>query len=216
MREEEAKDASASSQEPSAQVVHESGGLASVSRARTKDAVTIVREALVDEVDALHALINIAYRRESRILPGPRILKEDLSADLADGANLFLVAEQEGEIVGTIRVRFEDGPAGAPPCPYFGLFAVTPQLQGQGIGRKLVAAVEDAARSLGHGAVHLDCARDLGMCGYYEALGYRALAESAGIYLSFLKPFTLVTMKKSLRDYPVTAAGNPSTRLSAR
>ena len=160
----------------------------------------IVRRANRDDADTLYMLINLAYRTERRLLPGPRILKTDLYAELADRANVFIVAETDGHIVGTIRVRVEEGPAYGPRSPFFGLFAVAPQCQHNGVGRRLIAAAEEVVRASGLGEIHLQCAREMGMCGYYEALGYRAIEEDFGPHGNCVQIFTLVTMRKDLRQ----------------
>jgi len=76
-----------------------------------------------------------------------------------------LVAEAEGKVVGTVTIYAwtQDN-----PCPYyrrpglfyFGQFAVDPSFQGQGLGRRLVDAVEDYAKSQRGIELALDTAVD--------------------------------------------------------
>jgi GNAT superfamily N-acetyltransferase len=58
---------------------------------------------------------------------------------------------------------------------------VLPQLRGRGIGRELLAALEDAARHLGHRIVRLDTAADIPHARrMYLAAGYREIADYNG------------------------------------
>lgn len=84
-----------------------------------------------------------------------------------------LVATRDGEIVATMRVHLEDDAWGV-----YG-FAVTPALQGQGIGRDMLHRVCVQARGAGAATVHLEVAVDNDRAlGLYTSLGFiRATTE---------------------------------------
>ncbi len=76
-----------------------------------------------------------------------------------------LVAEREGVIVGCVLFH-PDEPGGGRLLQ----MAVDPALQGQGVGSKLVQALEARVRAAGFLTIHLH-ARDTAI-GFYERLGY--------------------------------------------
>jgi mycothiol synthase len=61
---------------------------------------------------------------------------------------LRLVAENEHRVVGVVMAALGAQPSGA-PVGYVDLLAVSPEVQGQGIGRKLLDAVEEAIKGAG-------------------------------------------------------------------
>lgn len=108
----------------------------------------IVRPATDDDVAAVVALVESAYRGESSragwtteadLLDGQRTD----AAEVAELVPHLLLAVEETGIVGccTLVARHDHA--------YFGMFAVTPTLQGGGVGSVLLAAAEDRARALG-------------------------------------------------------------------
>lgn len=181
------------------------GGVAAIETRRWERAaaeeelVATIRRARPGDLGALYLLINLAYMRERWLLPGPRIMKQDLAAEMSSSSNLFIVADTSVGVIGTLRIRLEASPAGGQaPSPFFGLFAVAPMFQGRGVGRRLVMAAEQVALSRGFGKLHLQCGGELGMVGYYEAMGFKAIKEDFGLHSNSMEPFTLVTMMKEL------------------
>ena len=65
------------------------------------------------------------------------------------------------------------------PLALFGQFAVEPNLQNQGLGRRLIETVEAEARRLGAIEICLDTAQAADhLVGYYQKLGYEIRAEA--------------------------------------
>ncbi|MBI4935124.1 MAG: GNAT family N-acetyltransferase [Actinobacteria bacterium] len=95
-------------------------------------------------------------------------------ADDPDGlrppAGLFVVARHDAAPVGCGGLKFDTGvPA------YIKRMWISPTARGQGVGRLLLAHLEDLARDLGHQTVHLETNRNLAeairmyrMAGYEE------------------------------------------------
>ena len=109
----------------------------------------VFRDATPADVDAVVALVTSAYRGESSragwtteadLLDGARIDGDVLRADLARPRSRVLLAEADRTLVACAHVAVEDG------CGYFGMFAVVPGLQGQGIGARMLAECERIAR----------------------------------------------------------------------
>ncbi|MCD9028170.1 GNAT family N-acetyltransferase [Luteimonas sp. BDR2-5] len=108
------------------------------------------RAATADDVPALVALVTSAYRGESSragwtteadLLDGQRIDPDVLLADIARADSRVVVVDgDDGRPLACAHVAIEDG------CGYFGMFAVSPRLQGRGTGAALLAECERIAR----------------------------------------------------------------------
>lgn len=99
----------------------------------------IIEVAGVEDAEELLALQKLAYREpaerceDSDIPPMSQTL-EQMRGDLV--SHLYLKALDEGRIIGAVRGRCENG-----TC-YVGRLIVHPGLQGQGLGRRLLAEIE--------------------------------------------------------------------------
>ncbi len=108
------------------------------------------RLARSEDIPALHALIESAYRgdsakqgwtHEADLLAGQRTDQQELAAILVDPHHVIIVAQPEKEIAGCVAVRRVSGGRA-----YLGMLTVDPLLQSGGLGRRLIAAAEDHAR----------------------------------------------------------------------
>lgn len=106
------------------------------------------RDATAQDVPALVALVNAAYRpgpqaagwtHETGLLGGTRTDPLQVAALIA-GPGVVLMAEAGGQVQGCVHVD----PHGQ-DC-HIGMLAVPPALQDQGLGRRLLAAAEQAGR----------------------------------------------------------------------
>jgi N-acetylglutamate synthase-like GNAT family acetyltransferase len=107
-----------------------------------------MRAARADEVEAIVALVQSAYRGESSrrgwtteadVLDGQRTDAQEVRETLPH----LLVAERDGALVGVCAMQ-PHGDEG-----HFGMFAVSPDEQGGGVGSALLATAEERARGLG-------------------------------------------------------------------
>ena len=87
------------------------------------------------EVDAITALINLAFQVEKFFIDGDRIDSVEVRSLFQKG--WFLVMETEGVLCGCVYVE----PRGS--RAYLGLLSIHPAKQGTGMGARLVAAAED-------------------------------------------------------------------------
>ena len=124
-----------------------------------------IRLAQSADVEALSALINIAFRVELPFIEGDRINPDGVREDMKKGK--FLVAEDVAGLAGCVYVEVR-GDRG-----YLGLLAVEPRRQGTGLGRKLMDAAEDFFRNANCVAVDLRIvsAREP-LPRFYRHLGY--------------------------------------------
>lgn len=103
------------------------------------------RTATEDDVPALTALVESAYRgdasragwtTEADLLDGQRTDPEGVAAVVKDPDSVLLVVERDGGIVACCQLEHRGVHA------YFGMFAVSPLLQGGGLGRAVLAEAE--------------------------------------------------------------------------
>ncbi|MEU0656581.1 GNAT family N-acetyltransferase [Streptomyces albogriseolus] len=142
------------------------------------DAALTFRDATDADVDALVELIESAYRGESSragwtteadILQGQRTDPEGVLEVVKAPDSRLLTVEREGRIVACCQLEHRGDHA------YFGMFAVSPALQGAGLGRAVIAEAERQAReSWGVTEMHMTVItvrEDL--IAWYERRGYR-------------------------------------------
>lgn len=95
--------------------------------------------------------------------------RRDIERKLTVQPELFLVAEADGEIVGSVMAGY-DGHRG-----WLYYLAADPRRRGEGIGRALVAKAEAKLFAMGCPKVQLMVRPDnTAARGFYEALGYDA------------------------------------------
>ncbi|MET9367308.1 GNAT family N-acetyltransferase [Streptomyces griseoflavus] len=142
------------------------------------DSVLTFRDATDADVDALVALIESAYRGESSragwtteadILQGQRTDPEGVLEVVRSPDSRLLTVEREGRVVACCQLEHRGVYA------YFGMFAVSPALQGAGLGRTIIAEAERRARETwGVDEMHMtviSVREDL--IAWYERRGYR-------------------------------------------
>ncbi|GAA3999300.1 GNAT family N-acetyltransferase [Sphingomonas humi] len=134
------------------------------------------------DLPALHALVERAYRgetaragwsHEADLLTGPRTSVEELQGFLNAGENL-LVWRDGGVIRACVRlVRLSD------ELMYLGMLTVDPALQGEGLGKRLLAAAEAYARDE-RGAHRMEMqvfSRRRELLSFYHRRGYQPTGE---------------------------------------
>jgi N-acetylglutamate synthase-like GNAT family acetyltransferase len=101
----------------------------------------MIRTAREDEAEALARLISLAYRVEDFFKIGDRTDRADVLERMKTGA--FLVLEDDNKLSGCVYVtRTQD-------VGYFGMLSIDPARQGQGLGKRLIAAAEAHCRDAG-------------------------------------------------------------------
>ncbi|MFJ9869006.1 GNAT family N-acetyltransferase [Streptomyces sp. NPDC101165] len=140
------------------------------------------RDATDADVDALVALIESAYRGDSSragwtteadILEGQRTDPEGVLDVIKSPDSRLMIVEQDGRIVACCQLEHRGRHA------YFGMFAVSPTLQGAGLGKVVIAEAERLARrTWGVTEMHMTVisVRD-DLIAWYERRGYRRTGE---------------------------------------
>ncbi|MDQ0758527.1 GNAT family N-acetyltransferase [Streptomyces canus] len=140
------------------------------------------RDATDADVDALVALVESAYRgddsragwtTEADILEGQRTDPEGVLAVIKSPDSRLLTVERDGQVVACCQLEHRGMYA------YFGMFAVSPALQGGGLGKVIIAEAERIARETwGVTEMHMtviSVRNDL--VAWYERRGYRRTGE---------------------------------------
>lgn len=125
------------------------------------DAVAVIRSYMVELVDRYHG----------RPMPAS-LVDQALIDEPVDDVTVLLVAYREEVPVGCVGLRLAEPPVGEITKMY-----VRPEARRSGVARRLLAAIEDAARERGLRTLRLDTRTDLIEArGLYAACGFREVA----------------------------------------
>ncbi|WP_328455254.1 GNAT family N-acetyltransferase [Streptomyces sp. NBC_00386] len=140
------------------------------------------RDAVDSDVDALVALVESAYRGDSSrvgwtteadILDGQRTDADAVRAVVEAPDSRLLTVERDGALVACCQLEHRGDHA------YFGMFAVSPALQGGGLGKVIIAEAERTVREVwGATEMHMtviSVREDL--IAWYERRGYRRTGQ---------------------------------------
>ena len=140
------------------------------------------RIATKDDLAGLDQLVNSAYRGDSSrkgwtteadLLGGVRTSEASLNEMIAKKNAVILIAEEE-EMEGCVFLE-QQGKA-----LYLGMLTVKPELQGKGIGAKLMAASEERAKELGCTSIKMTVITDRHeLIAYYKRKGFVDTGERA-------------------------------------
>ncbi|MHB9864343.1 GNAT family N-acetyltransferase [Streptomyces sp. YIM S03343] len=142
------------------------------------------RDATDADVDVLVALVESAYRGESSrtgwtteadILEGQRTDPEGVLEVIKSPDSRLITVEREDRIVACCQLEHHGDHS------YFGMFAVSPALQGAGLGKAIIAEAERQARAVwGVREMHMTVIgvrEDL--IAWYERRGYRRTGRTS-------------------------------------
>jgi len=148
----------------------------------THDELTF-RDATPADVDDVVALVESAYRgvsselgwtTEAHLLDGQRTDAASVAAIVDDpDAEVLLAEDADGALLGCCELRRSASGA------YFGMFAVRPQLQGRGLGRRLITHADaEAVRRFGAAALEMTViAQRTDLIAWYVRLGFAPTGE---------------------------------------
>jgi ribosomal protein S18 acetylase RimI-like enzyme len=140
------------------------------------------RDATEADVDALVALVESAYRGDSSrmgwtteadILEGRRTDPEGVLEVIKSPDSRLLTVERDGSIIACCQLEHRGDHA------YFGMFAVSPTLQGGGLGKVVIAEAERTAREtwgVKEMQMTVISVRD-DLIAWYERRGYRRTGQ---------------------------------------
>ncbi len=142
----------------------------------------MIRKAQLGDIPALNKLVNSAYRGESskrgwtteeHLLGGTRTDENLLYQTLTTPSVSMLIYVENDAILGCVSLEKQE------KSLYLGMLTVSPELQGGGIGKKLLAASEAFAREnqLEKITMTVISARQE-LIVWYERCGYSATGET--------------------------------------
>lgn len=152
-----------------------------------------LRPATIADAAAIAVTIAAAFAQyRGRLVPESGAFGETadtIAVELKEGAGA-IVAERNGEMLGCVITSLHEGDL------YFGRLSVLPAARGLGLAKRLIAAVEDAARCRGLPGVRLGVRIALSdNQRLFQSLGYREISREA--HPGFDHP-TSINMRKAL------------------
>jgi ribosomal protein S18 acetylase RimI-like enzyme len=159
---------------------------------------TIIRATAAD-ADTLNRLVNYAYRgeeskrgwtTEADLLDGTRIDADALRDLIARPGTVILMYKEDDELLGCVELRKEDTRL------YLGMLSVRPATQGHGVGKALLKAAEDHARTVGSKTIFMTVisVREE-LINWYLRHGYRLTGER--------KPFVVPDIRWGIPKQPL-------------
>jgi ribosomal protein S18 acetylase RimI-like enzyme len=154
---------------------------------------TMIRTATVADVPALTLLINAAFEVEAFFKIGDRTNAREI-VEMMESGEFLIAGESNREMSGCVYLTCRDDRA------YFGMLSIDPSKQGQGLGRRLITAVEERARERGcrFMDIHIVNLREE-LPGLYRRFGY---AEQGTLPFSEMskasRPCHFIVMTKPL------------------
>lgn len=163
---------------------------------------TSVRRAQLSDTAALTELVNRAYAVEAFFVDGQRTTAEEIASLIRSSG--FLVLEHAGGIAAAVLFQPPGAHPGAHPGSgvghaYFGMLAVLPELQGMGLGARLVRVAEAMAEASGATSMALrviNLREELRR--WYKSLGYREVGTSPYNHRTVKRPCHFIEMAKPL------------------
>jgi predicted N-acetyltransferase YhbS len=152
-----------------------------------------VREAAPADAERIASLINRAFLAESWFKSADRTNASQVRELLSKG--IFLLLEEEARVLACVYLE----PRG--DRVYLGMLSVEQDMQGRGIGRRMMQEAEDFARRAGHVAIDLRIVHVREeLPPYYRKLGYvEAGTEPAPNFPGVNIPIHFLLMTKSLQ-----------------
>jgi ribosomal protein S18 acetylase RimI-like enzyme len=143
-------------------------------------------------------LVNRAFAVERVFLDSERTSADEIGALIASGC--FLVLEYAGGIGAAVLVQGPGQRAGVPPeHAYLGMLSVAPELQGMGLGLRLVRVAEAMAEAVGATSMTLQfVSLREELSRWYKSLGYREVGTLPFQHDRLKQPAHFVQMTKPL------------------
>jgi ribosomal protein S18 acetylase RimI-like enzyme len=163
-------------------------------RVQDRSVAASARRATVKDAEAIATLVNAAYQAEHFFVEGNRTNTTEIVEMLNQGE--FLVIDGTDGLAGTVFLRAYDVANGN---SYISMVAVAPNLQGAGIGSRLLGTAEALAAALGCQTATLQVVNvreDL--VRWYKAAGYQPGATQPYTHRPTKIPCYFVTFSKQI------------------
>jgi ribosomal protein S18 acetylase RimI-like enzyme len=152
---------------------------------------SVVRPARAADAPALAALVNRAYEVEQAFVTGDRTSADEIAELIDDG--VFLVLEHAGVPAAAVHVDTTGAEA------VIRMLSVHPELQGMGLGKRLLGIGEALCEAAGCVAVRLQIVNlREELSRWYRGLGYRVVGRSPFEARTKLQDCHFVDLRKPL------------------
>lgn len=141
----------------------------------------IISKATVEDAPALNKLVNSAYRGDSSrkgwtteadLLDGTRTDENAIRGFFREEGSTILKFQVDGKIAGCVRLVKHGHKL------YLGMFAVDPNVQNGGIGKKILVAAEAHARQVGCESIDMTVISvRTALIDWYKRHGYTEVGE---------------------------------------
>ncbi|MDT8327136.1 MAG: N-acetyltransferase family protein [Roseovarius sp.] len=158
----------------------------------------IIRQARPGDIEAILAIWNPLIRDTSVTFTTCEKTSEALVAEIAARGAAFMVAEEAGAILGFASFgAFRPGPGYAHTAEHTVILDVA--ARGRGVGRALMARLEEVARGQGiHALVAGVSGENEGAIAFHAAIGFRQVAHLPEVGRKFGRWVDLVLLQKLL------------------
>jgi N-acetylglutamate synthase-like GNAT family acetyltransferase len=167
-----------------------------------------ITPATITDIPELVVLINSAYRGESskkgwtteaNLIGGQRIDDEGLTEQMSDPNSVILKnTNKDGHITGCVYLQKRSEKL------YLGMLTVSPTLQANGLGRQLLEAAENYARSINYHSITMTVITTrTELLDWYERRGYDKTGEVIPLQITerngiLNQPIEMFKLEKSL------------------
>ena len=158
-----------------------------------------MRRASLADAPALARVVNRAYEVETSFVDGDRTSPDEIAALINRGE--FIVLEYAGGIGAAVYVEDRGDIA------YLGMLSVMPELQGLGLGTRLVRIAEALGEAMGARSMSLkivNLREELGR--WYKSLGYHEVATAPYTHRPVKQACHFIEMAKLLQPAMFAAA----------
>lgn len=165
-----------------------------------------ITNAKLADASEIANLINSAYRgdyaktgwtTESDLVDGERTSPSEIADLIQSDGSLFILVKKSGKLLGSIHTQVEPG-----KILYFGMLAVEPKNQAQGIGKILLNHVEKRTKELKLSFIRLHVIQlRLELIAFYERQGFVKTGNEEEFplpHLTKVNGIKLIELKKKI------------------
>ena len=171
-----------------------------------------IRIATADDASSITKLLNIAYRgeaskqgwtTEAHLIAGDTRTDEKTIQEIMQqpGSTFLICRDEEQQLIGCINLQQHGTKL------YLGMFSVSPQLQGTGIGKQLLQAAEEHAATMKATAIYMTVITlRTELVNWYQRHGYADTGERKaftedGLTGKHLQPLEFMVLEKPFSQF---------------
>lgn len=158
----------------------------------------MIRQAMRDDAPAIAAIINRLVHETSVTFASEPKRDDDIADAIAEARGAYHVAEEDGHVLGYASYGAFRGGTGYARTQEHSI-AIAPQAFGKGIGRTLMTAIEDHARTADvHSLIAGVSGENEDGVRFHAAMGFKKVAVLPEVGFKFGRWMDLILMQKFL------------------